>query len=393
MNTRGAIKTAMALMMLAITVCTAATSHAEEEEEFRVVYKVGDGLRVGNGANMLHISGRVQARFTYDGLEGAPDKDTWAIQRAKFKIDGHTLNKKLRFEFQLNTATRSAARTVNVCADPACTTTQSVVQGESTSGLPVLEDAYADWVPYDYFGIRVGQFKVPYLRQRLISSGKQQFVDRALSTAFFDLAYDLGLAFHGNMWENGLNYDVFFMNGDGANTINKNQSMLVGARLEYPILGTYERSESDISDSQEASLGVGLSAFYNELGNTIQGGSIAAGTKTGNVTFDVGYKYKGFSLEGAAIFTRALEIARLSNLGFLIQGGYFLIPKKFEVAVKESVLLLSNAAPNQYEHSIGLNYFVVGHGIKVQTDYALLMNVRGINVNDHRLRTQLQFIF
>lgn len=368
-------------------------ARAEEEEEFRVQYKVGDGLRIGNGANMLHISGRVQARFTYDGLEGSPDKDTWAIQRGKFKIDGHTLNKKLKFEFQLNTATRSAAKTIDVCVDAGCTTTQKVVQGESTSGLPVLEDAYADWVPYDYFGIRLGQFKVPYLRQRLVSSGKQQFVDRSLSTQFFDLAYDLGIAFHGNLWQDGLNYDVFFMNGDGANTINKNQSMMVGARLEYPILGTYERSESDINNSQEASLGVGLSAFYNELGNTIQGGSIAAGTKTANGTVDIGYKYKGFSFEGAGIITRALEIARLTNIGLMAQAGYFLIPKKLEVAVKESALLLSNAAPNQYESSVGLNYFIVGHGIKIQTDYAMLMNVRGINLNDHRFRTQLQFIF
>ena len=53
----------------------------------------------------------------------------------------------------------------------------------------------------------------------------------------------------------------------------------------------------------------------------------------------------------------------------------------------------SNAVANQYEYATGLNYYVKGHVLKFQTDYTFLMNTRGLNLNDHRIRTQAQLVF
>ena len=44
------------------------TAGAEEDEEIRVQYKVGEGLKIGNGDNLVGIQGRVQGRFTYNAL-------------------------------------------------------------------------------------------------------------------------------------------------------------------------------------------------------------------------------------------------------------------------------------------------------------------------------------
>ncbi len=50
-------------------------------------------------------------------------------------------------------------------------------------------------------------------------------------------------------------------------------------------------------------------------------------------------------------------------------------------------------AADQYEYSVGLNHFFVGHGIKLQLDYTALINVRGQDINDNRIRAQMQVIF
>lgn len=361
------------------------------EDGVRIKYKVGDGLSIGDGSNLLKIQGRVQGRFTYNNLESAADNDTWAIQRGKIKLEGHVLDQLLKYGFQMNLSTRARATTATVCTNAACTTTAAAVTTESTTGLATLEDYYIDWAPADYFNVKLGQFKVPFLMQELTSSGKQQFVDRALSTGFFNLSRDIGADFHGDVLNDHLKYDIFFMNGDGVNTINQNQGLMVGTRFEVPILGEYKTSESDTDDSEEHNLGLGVAYAFNEVAAAVN--NIAAGTRTSHGTLDLGWKYKGWSLQTAGMLQRTHEGAKLTNFGYNAQAGYFFIPKKFEVAAKAGTTVFSDATRNQHEYSLGFNYFIVGHGIKFQTDYAVLLNNRGQNLNDHRFRTQMQLIF
>lgn len=384
-------KIAMAAVLVALIIV--GQNAGAEEGGWRFQYKVGDGLKMGDGDNQIHLQGRVQGRFTYNALEGAADNDTWAIQRGKIKIEGFTLEKKLKFGFQMNLATRNRATTTPVCADAGCTTTVNAVTAESTTGLATLEDYYVDYVPYSFFGIKVGQYKAPFLMQELTSSGKQQFVDRSLSTGHFNLARDIGVTLHGDLWDGGLNYAVFAMNGDGINTINRNQSLMAGVRLEYPILGEYKASESDVDDSQEHNLGIGVAYAFNELGSAFVNGTVPAGAKLSLGTVDFGYKYKGFSFQGAGMLSRSHDLAKLTNWGYNAQAGYFIIPKKFEVALRGAGTVFSDAIPNQYEYAVALNYFIKGHGIKIQTDYGLLLNTRSLNLNDHRVRSQVQVIF
>lgn len=392
MEKRG-ISRLMAVAVVIGTLLSGSVAMAEGEEGLRLTYKAGDGLKIGDGENLVHLQGRIQPRFTYDALEGAPDRDTWAIQRGKIKLEGFTLKKKLKFAFQMNLATRANATTTDVCVDAGCTETVKAVTRESTTGLATLEDYYVDYVPYQFFGIKVGQFKVPFLMQELTSSGKQQFVDRSLSTSHFNLARDIGATFHGDIIEDKLRYDVFFMNGDGINTINRNQSLIAGFRVEWPILGEYKTSESDTDDSQEHQLGVGVAYAFNELGAPFVNGTVPAGAKLSLGTLDMGWKYKGWSVQTAGMISRSHDVLRITNFGWNAQVGYFFVPKKFEVALRQSGTVFSDAIPNQYEHAVALNYFILGHGLKIQTDYGLLMNVRGLNQNDHRFRTQLQLIF
>ena len=373
------------LLVFLLSVAVIFMSHtqrgrAAEAEEVQASYKVGDGLKVGNEKNQTHLQARLQNRFTYDVLEGTPDTNSFAIQRGKIKAEGYVWEKKLRFGLQLNAATKSRASTTAVCTDAGCTTTANAVTTESTTGIAILEDYYFDWVHSKEFGIKGGQYKVPFLMQELTSSGKQQFVDRGLATDSFNLRRDLGITFHGNFMQTELGYSLFVMNGDGVNTSNRNKSVLTGIRFELPILGTYVTSESDTDNSLNHNLGVGAAYVYNKPGATSQDMS--------HETLDVGYKYVGWSFQGAGMISRAST----TTWGYNVQVGKFIIPKHLEVALKNGGVIIDGAA-NPSEYSTGLNYFVVGHGIKLQLDYATLINARGQDINDNRIRAQMQVIF
>ncbi len=375
---------------LAIVVAVAAVFALQGPvEAVEVSYKVGKGTKVKSedGNNEVNISGRVQGRHTYTLRENSvADTNTFEVRRAKLSFKGHVLNPNLKFKLQGAFGTKSSTRTTSVGGT-------TVVTRESTSGLFDLEDAYADWTPLKWIGIRFGQFKVPFLKQELTSSGKQQFVDRALSTGDFTFKRDIGVSIHGHPWEH-FRYDIFAMNGAGANTFNVNQGLLFGTRIEFPILGKYKSSESDVKWHEDPDLGVGIAYAFNEHDLGFSGGTVAAGTKTSHGTIDVGFKYKGFSLQAAAMMLRTHDAPKLTNLGYLMQVGYFIVPEIFEIAARGASTFFTNAVVNEHEYAMSLNWFIKGHPIKFQTDVAYLINNGGtLNQDDFRVRNQLQFVF
>ncbi len=375
------------------------TAHADD---IRAVYKIGDGLSIGDGGdNLIHFQGRVQPRFTLTKVEGAPTTDGFSINRGEFRVDGFVLGKKLKYGLEFNFATTGTKSTATACTNDPCTTTATVLTSTGNNGLASLNDYYIDWVPTKEFGLQFGQFKVPFLIQQLTSSTKQQFIDRSLTTGFFDLTRDVGVNAHGGVLDGKLNYAAFLMNGEGPNSVNINsQHLMAGVRFDVPILGTYEYSETDVGNSEDHNLGFGLAYAFNDNGNAaIQNSSIARYTRASHGTFDLGYKHKGLSLQGALMLTRAMEGTKLTNWGYNVQAGYFFIPKTFELAVRQGGTVFSNAAANpnnQYEYALGMNYFPwqKGHGVKFQVNYTFLDNNGGsLNVQGHRVNAAMNLIF
>jgi hypothetical protein len=182
------------------------------------------------------------------------------------------------------------------------------------------------------------------------------------------------------------------MNGNGQNALSNNKNYLVGARIDIPIVGTYKMTESDIDYSETPNVGIGLAYALNRASIARQGGAVPAGVKTSNGTFDLGLKYRGFSVQAAGMITRTHGGNAQTNWGYFGQTGYFIVPKHFEVAARAGGIILPNA-PNQYEYTAALNYFINGHALKIQGDYSLLQNARAQGTLDHRARLQFQVIF
>ncbi|MDX1386580.1 MAG: hypothetical protein R3257_03245, partial [bacterium] len=76
------------------------------------------------------------------------------------------------------------------------------------------------------------------------------------------------------------------------------------------------------------------------------------------------------------------------------QAGYFVIPKRMEVAVRASQVFLAGPQNDRGEFQFGINGFLYGKYLKLQTDYSYLPtnSLNGIEHNQRwRLRLQTKF--
>lgn len=101
------------------------------------------------------------------------------------------------------------------------------------------------------------------------------------------------------------------------------------------------------------------------------------------LTTDLAFKYLNFSFEGGYYFRNIdpdeqTTYGEENAQGFYLQGGYFLIPKKLELAGRYAWVNPDN--PNQVdddeqqEYTGGLSYYIFGHDLKLQANYSCFIN-------------------
>ncbi len=386
---------AIVAMALLSAVWIVGKAFAEDLESPKVFYKDGFRIESPEGNYTFLINGRLQSRFTFTHLDGAKSTDSFAIQRGEIRMEGHVFTKKLTYGFEMGFATRVGPKTVPVCTEATCDPTKmaNAITTDTTTGLAVLNDFYLDWQPKDQIGVKFGQFKVPFLYTELVSAMKQEFPDRNLVHDNFTLGRDIGFDIHGNVFNYHLGYHVYVMNGDGQNNLHSKRAPMFGTRLEIPIMGDYKYSESDVEYTEDPALGVGLAYLLDDRGSAFENSTIPANVRTSHGTFDVHFRSHGFFALGQGMLSRVHQGAKKTNWGYSAQAGYFVIPKHLEVALRAGGAVFSDATPNQYEYGACLGYYFFKHNLKLQTDYALLRNQRGLRLNDHRFRTQVTLVF
>ncbi len=156
---------------------------------FDVSWKDGK-TTIKNKNAELSLSNRVQIRFTEEMPEVGDDKGSFRIRRAKTKFEGWAYTKNLTYELQLNWADSA-----NVLED-------AVVNYDFTKGKKL-------------FQLKAGQFKVPFGRQELTSSGSQQFVDRAAVSNTFARGRDIGIQLWGTPLAGQVDWRFGIFNGNG----------------------------------------------------------------------------------------------------------------------------------------------------------------------------------
>lgn len=335
-------------------------------------YEEGDFfLRSHDGSFSLTPSAAFQFQHRVQDIEGVDDTNDFFIRRARLKFEGNLFSEDLEYEIEFDMGT----------PDP---------------GDPQfdLKDFYLDYRLAESLRVKLGQFKTPFGFQELTSSKKQQLVDRSLASEEFVPGRDLGVMLWGPYEGAPIEYSLGAFNGSGDNNLNANRDALYAARIAFSPLGRYKEPESDLEASASPRLTFGLEGFYNR-DDTADDDIFASG-------IFAGFKQSGFSLRGE-YFVRRNQQHRSTDPGdrdaegYYAQLGYFVVPQRVEVALRNSVVRRSGKNDNEHEYTAGVNYFWVGSRAKLQLDYSRLIDGDGLGGGDdqesHRIRSQVQVYF
>ncbi len=321
----------------------------------------------------LAISNRVQVRWTQEMPEQGDDVGSFRIRRAKTKFEGWAYTKNLTYEMQLN------------FADSANPLEDAVINYDLSKGKKT-------------FQLKSGQFKVPFGRQELTSSGSQQFVDRALVTNRFARGRDIGVQFWGLPAGGKVDWRVGVFNGNGRTVSrNDNDSYQLNARLTFQPLGDVKYSEGDFESSNKPLFAIAAEYESNERPVAAAGSTPAHSVDREIVGGDFVFKYKGFSFFTAyhdSTNDRDNNVSDFDDGGFVAQLGYFVIPQKFELAARLAEIDPNNDRDDdeQEERGVAFGYFFNKHSHKIQADYRQLEN-KATGVTNDELRLQYQIIF
>ena len=345
---------------------------------------------------MMRMRFSVQNRFTLESREAEETtlkNSEFTVRRVRLRFDGYALDPRLLYRLQLSF-------------------TRADQDWDNAQVPNILRDAVVGWRWHPQHTLWFGLAKLPGNRQRVISSSAQQFVDRSIVNATFNIDRDVGLQHYSQF---GATRPIWLKlalsNGQGRNQPNRNASLAATARVEWYPLGPFhddgDNFEADLYREPEPRLGLGLSQSTNEQ-TSRTGGQIGKDLPEGvfrtlDTHFaDLVFKYRGFSLSSewakrtapAPIITDKLFI--YTGEGVNIQSGY-IFESNWEPSLRWSVLRptpdIKSVAQEQRQYVVGLSKYIKNHVVKVQGDltYQELVPTRSLGYNSNWiLRLQLE---
>lgn len=411
-------------------------------------YDKGFFIRSGDDKFMMKFNGMMQFRWTYyetrrenrylsPGFRRS-DRSGFDLNRVRFRTSGHAYSKDLtyfvEFDMSANQATPYDAR---------------------------VNYAWANYRMMDEFQIKAGVMRISSTRAETNSTATLQLVELPVMNAVFGLGRGTGVRFWGNLLEGKGQYYldiVNSLNNPGTRTITNDETwytnghdnnpaivfrttwqLLGGSCLNPRDAGPYTEP-CDYAIHTEPALNIGFHYAFNEdwHDGTMRipfkrqtlfrdggfGLTSSDGLQMHQFGIDSGFKYQGFSATAEYVM-RIIDVRSAADAPFTplflltgddstnvhhgayLQCGYFLpIPgweRKFELVGRVGgISAVHGGQEGTWTYAGGLNYYIEGHNVKLQTDVTKVSEVpissgtySLANVNDDALiwRVQLQVAF
>lgn len=360
--------------------------------------KLGKGITFTTADDdaKLSIRGRLQLRasqFSEDPGE-PPEVTEFQARRIRLLFQGHVRGGEFEYYLQLGFSNGDT---------------------ESDLRLP-LRDAYITYTAVRDLNIRGGQMKVPFGRQRVISSSALQMVDRSIVTGELNLDRDVGVQL---MSEDlgglggKLGYNLGLFSGDGRNRLAEVPGVLLVGRVVVRPMGKFEDSiEGDHAREKTPKLAIGFGGAHNNNTNrqrsTFNSVYEFARFDYWHAGADLVFKYQGLSIlseimyrkspttsvEGMVDGDTVREYAR-NAWGYYAQAGYFVGDHAELVARYGSLHPRGSTDPalvdGRREAGGGFNWYFQKHDLKLQTDYFYLFAPGDDGVHQARVQMQLYF--
>ncbi|MBL9023820.1 MAG: hypothetical protein JNL21_16620 [Myxococcales bacterium] len=375
----------------------AASADADDEIPLKLRGEFGEGFGVEtvDGSFGMGVRARAQTRTTVVVPE-AEDEDPTAdfqIRRLRVTLDAHGWGDLLTMKIQLAFAP---------------------LDQDPVAPVP-LRDAYVTFAPLRDLKIRAGQMKVPFGRQRVVSSGSLQMADRSIVTGELNLDRDVGVQLLSEdlFGANGvLGYNLGVFGGDGRNRVSGGFGFLYAGRIAIRPVGGELGDDLDEVDFKQNKprLQIAASGAFNHqtdrarstIGDVFQTGPWA---DYAHVGADTSFKFAGLSMTGEFFLRRALvdqntadvEGELLTDVARSGYGGFFqvgqLIAKKYEISARAGSLHVlgdpEGGLKPEKELGGALSYYGKKHALKLQADVFYLWETWGEGKVQTRLQLQV----
>ena len=331
---------------------------------------------------LLNVGNRMQFRWTEElpddavqlaGTDAKGDpRGSFRIRRARLKLDGWFYRKDLQYELQIDWA----------------------------AGSNVIQDLNINWdlSKKKRFMLKAGQFKVPFGRQEITSSGNQLFVDRSIVSTEFARGRDQGVQLWGELGGAKLEWRAGIFNGNGRTTAaNDNAEYQYDARVMWQPWGPVGYTENDFESKDKPLLGIAVNVERNDARVPATAPTAPATFDRATLGADVLFKWRRLSLMGE-YFDRDVTpagAAKFASNGFHAQAGYmFDAGRHWGIGLRYAAWDPDGRVAGDDRTEIGavLNYFYNKDNLKVQADVRRLED-EARRTQDYEIRLQTQFIF
>ena len=360
-------------------------------------------IEIPSWLSNVKLSGYGMAQYQYSGQKDA-ESNSFNIRMARISLEGRIAGDfywKTQIQFNGNTSTLGSS--------------------------PRMVDLFAEWQKYEYFKVKIGQFKNPFTFENPMHPIDQGFMGYSQNVSklagFSDRAgehasngRDIGLQFQGDFLKNAngrnlLHYQIGVFNGQGTNTKDVDQQKnVIGGVWVMPVsgmrigafgwTGSYAR-KGTWNDDEQGNIIYEKDAAGNSVldkdGKPVK--ETFSGTRNLNqnrYAFSFEYKKDGWTVRSEYIHSTGKAFAKSitnfndanakdcnlnAKIGDKAQGVYGLViaplaqlPKNSRIDVKARYDMYqpngkSNMQRTQYE--AGLN-FHIGKRISILTEYALI---------------------
>ena len=311
-------------------------------------------LASNDGAFLLKIMGQIQTRYLINLQDDSGDDDGeqgFENTRTRFGFKGHVLDPSWEY---------------------------FIWTGHNSSGTYLPLDVWIQKTLDNGIAIKVGAFKVPVWKEWLVSETRLQAVERSLLTARFAGSYTEGVAITYGM--DNVHLLVSFNDGAGARvtpalgSAARVEGLGATGRAEILLAGNWKQF-ADLEGWRDGEFGwvVGGAVHYQQ-------GEYGATDDEAQTTFwsvDTEIEFQGANLFVAFLGNHVSDVEAVDDMdqyGLLIQGGVF-VTEKIELFARYEWGDLDMAdVENLSIVTIGGNYFVAGHRVKLSMDVGYSFN-------------------
>jgi phosphate-selective porin OprO/OprP len=375
--------TILAALLMITTISVESSAQSKPVINVFTKKQKGIGFVTTDSVFSLNFQFRMQNRAMYITKSESdldPEAFEMRVRRLRMKFTGFVINPKLTYYIQFGFARGDMDW-------------RGPDNNRINSSPNIIRDAVIYYNPTKKLRLGFGQTKIPGNRQRVVSSGDQQFFDRSIVNARFTLDRDFG--FFGHYTTPYVIFRGSLTSGEGRNSDLSNNGLAYTGRVEILPFGHFT-GENDYQEGdldREESLKVSLAATYSQNDRALRtqgqlGNDLYAARTMDAVEFDLLAKYNGWAwysefmnrTTSNPITVNPNNSAQISAVyagqGVMSQMSY-LFKNNFEIAARYAtskpssklyenpeVPLLNEKQIENYE--VGVTRYFYGHRMKVQ---------------------------